>query len=70
MTRFTENQHTVRPKQAPRATHPCSMEQHNGTRARHSREILIDTIPPSEPLLVTSSPVRNQSVIEQPDAQN
>ncbi|KAH3845458.1 hypothetical protein DPMN_087739 [Dreissena polymorpha] len=50
--------------------HPCSTEQHNTTGARQSREILIDTLPPSEHLLVTSSPVRNQSVIEKPDSYN
>ncbi|KAH3796579.1 hypothetical protein DPMN_150148 [Dreissena polymorpha] len=49
---------------------PCSMEQHNTTETRHLREILIDTLPPSEHLLVTRSPVRNQSVIEQPDSHN
>ncbi|KAH3715314.1 hypothetical protein DPMN_058020 [Dreissena polymorpha] len=50
--------------------HPCSTKQNNTKGACQSREILIDTLPPSEHLLVTSSQIRNQSVIEQPDSHN
>ncbi|KAH3723690.1 hypothetical protein DPMN_049484 [Dreissena polymorpha] len=70
MSRLTKIQQTVRPKPAPRAMQPCSVEQHNTTEARQSREILIDPLPPSAHLLVNSSPVRNLSVIEQPDSHN
>ncbi|KAH3817223.1 hypothetical protein DPMN_118755 [Dreissena polymorpha] len=70
MSRLTEITQTVRLKPPPRAMNPCSMEQHNTTGARKSREILIDTLPPSEHLLVTSSPVPNQTVIERPDSHN
>ncbi|KAH3750848.1 hypothetical protein DPMN_185383 [Dreissena polymorpha] len=66
MSCLTEIQQTVRPKPAPRAMHPCSMEQHNTTGARQQREILIDTLPPSEHLLVTRAQCATRALSSSP----